>query len=179
MINNVVIVSGGQHGDSVIHKHVSILPQTALPSRLPCSVELSSLCYTVGPCCVSFLKWAFGGVPWWLGFWAFTAMAQVQSLVGEQKKEKTKQKPGKYPVPNSLFWGKMNFRIPEPKPKFSLTKHLCFHPGTYLRSPEKYTNLQNCIGLSFLARMFGQTLVHISLAWKIFRVGIISFATQP
>ena len=33
-INNVVIVSGGQQRDSVIHIHVSILPQTPLSSRL-------------------------------------------------------------------------------------------------------------------------------------------------
>ena len=48
-INNVVIISGGQQRDSVIHINVSILPQTPLPSRLPHNFEQSSLCYTVGP----------------------------------------------------------------------------------------------------------------------------------
>ena len=43
-INNVVIVSSEQWRDSVIHMHVSILPQTFLPSML----LHSSMCYTVG-----------------------------------------------------------------------------------------------------------------------------------
>ena len=49
-INNVVIltVSGGQQRNSAMHEHVSILLQTPLPSRLPCNIEQSSLCYTVG-----------------------------------------------------------------------------------------------------------------------------------
>ena len=34
LINNV-IVSGEQRQDSAIHRHVSIFPQTCLPSRLP------------------------------------------------------------------------------------------------------------------------------------------------
>ena len=34
MINNVVLVSGVQQSDSVIHKHVSILSQILLPFRL-------------------------------------------------------------------------------------------------------------------------------------------------
>ena len=38
-INNVGIVSGGQERDSVIHIHVSILPQTSHPSRLPYNTE--------------------------------------------------------------------------------------------------------------------------------------------
>ena len=44
-----MIVSGGQQRDSAIHTHVSISPQTPLPSRLPDNIEQSSLCYTVGP----------------------------------------------------------------------------------------------------------------------------------
>ena len=44
-INNVVIVSGGQQRHSAMHIHASILPQTPLPSRLPPSIELSSMCY--------------------------------------------------------------------------------------------------------------------------------------
>ena len=45
LINSIVIVSGGQQRDPAIH--VSILPQTSLPSRLPSNTEQSSLCYTV------------------------------------------------------------------------------------------------------------------------------------
>ena len=36
--------------------HVSILPQTLLPSRLPHNTEQISLCYTVGPCWLSILN---------------------------------------------------------------------------------------------------------------------------
>ena len=43
----ILIVSGGQQRNSAIHTHVSILLQTRLPSRLPCNLEQSSLCYTV------------------------------------------------------------------------------------------------------------------------------------
>ena len=49
-MDNIVIVSGAQQSDSAIHIHVSILPQTPLPSRLPHNIEQSSLCYTVGTC---------------------------------------------------------------------------------------------------------------------------------
>ena len=42
--------------DSYTHMHVSILHQIPLPSRLPYSTELSSLCYTVGPCWLSILN---------------------------------------------------------------------------------------------------------------------------
>ena len=49
LLYNVVIVSGGQQRDSAIHIHVSVLPQTPLPSRLPHNTEQSSLCYTEGP----------------------------------------------------------------------------------------------------------------------------------
>ena len=55
-MNNVVIVSGTQQSDSVVHIHVSILPQTPLPSRLPHNIEQSSQCYTVGPCWLSILN---------------------------------------------------------------------------------------------------------------------------
>ena len=47
-INNVVIVSDELQRDSAIHIHVSILPQSPLPSRLPHNFERSFLCYTVG-----------------------------------------------------------------------------------------------------------------------------------
>ena len=53
--HNIVIVSGGQQRDSAIRVHVSILPQTSLPSRLPQNIEQNSLCYTVRPCWLSIL----------------------------------------------------------------------------------------------------------------------------
>ena len=49
-----VTVSGEQQRDSAIHMHVSILPQTPLPSRLPHSIEQSSLCYTVCSCWLTY-----------------------------------------------------------------------------------------------------------------------------
>ena len=56
MINNVVIVSGTKQRDSAIYIHVSILPQTPLPSRLPHNIKQSFLCYTVGPCWLTILN---------------------------------------------------------------------------------------------------------------------------
>ena len=61
MINNVVIVSGVEQSDSVIHIHVSILFQIAFPFRLFHNVEQSSLCYAVGPCWLSILN-GHGGI---------------------------------------------------------------------------------------------------------------------
>ena len=55
LINNVVLVSGVQQSDSVIHIHVSILFQILLPIRLLQNIEQSSLCYAVGPCWLSIL----------------------------------------------------------------------------------------------------------------------------
>ena len=52
----LVRVSGGQQRDSAIHIHVSILPQTPLPSRLPHSTEQSFLCYTAGHCWLAILN---------------------------------------------------------------------------------------------------------------------------
>ena len=54
--NNVVLVSGVQENDLVIHIHVSILFQVLFPFRLLQSIEQSSLCYTVGPCWLSILN---------------------------------------------------------------------------------------------------------------------------
>ena len=51
MINNVVLVSGVQQSDSVIHIHVSILFQILFPILQ--NIEQSSLCSTVGPCWLS------------------------------------------------------------------------------------------------------------------------------
>ena len=50
------MVSGEQGRDSAIPIHVSILPQTPLPPRLPQNIEQSSLCYTVGSCWLSILN---------------------------------------------------------------------------------------------------------------------------
>ena len=52
-MNNVVIISGEEQSDSTIRIHVSILLQTPLPSRLPYSIEQSSLWYTGSPCWLS------------------------------------------------------------------------------------------------------------------------------
>ena len=49
MVKNVVLVSGVQQSDPVIHVPVSILFQILFPFRLLQSIEQSSLCYTVGP----------------------------------------------------------------------------------------------------------------------------------
>ena len=53
---SVVIVSSEQERYSGIHRHVFILPQTPLSSRLPRNTEQSSMCYTVGPCWLSILN---------------------------------------------------------------------------------------------------------------------------
>ena len=45
LINNVVIVSGVQQSDSVIHIHVSILFQILFAIRLLQNIKQSSLCY--------------------------------------------------------------------------------------------------------------------------------------
>ena len=47
LTNNVVIVSSEQQRDSAINRHVSIVPQAPLPSRLPRNMEQNSWCYTV------------------------------------------------------------------------------------------------------------------------------------
>ena len=62
LINNVMLASGIQQSDSVIHIHVSILFQIIFPIRLLQNIEQSSLCYTVGPCWLSILKIAVCGV---------------------------------------------------------------------------------------------------------------------
>ena len=43
------MVSGGQQRDSAIHIHVSILPQTPVPAKLPQTIDKGSLCYKLGP----------------------------------------------------------------------------------------------------------------------------------
>ena len=50
-----MVVSGEQWRDSATHTHISILPQTPLPSRLPHNIKQRSLCYTAGPCWLSIL----------------------------------------------------------------------------------------------------------------------------
>ena len=53
MINNVVLVSGVQQSDSVIHIYVSILFQILFPFVLLHNIEQSSLCCAIGPCWLS------------------------------------------------------------------------------------------------------------------------------
>ena len=55
MIDNVMLVSGVQQSDSVIHTHVCTLFQVLFPFKLLQSIEQSSLGYTVGPCWLSIL----------------------------------------------------------------------------------------------------------------------------
>ena len=50
LIYNVVLVSGVQQSDSVIHTYISIFFQILFPYRLLQNIEYSSLYYTVGPC---------------------------------------------------------------------------------------------------------------------------------
>ena len=56
----IVIVSGEQGRDSAIQTHVSILPQTPLPSSAPIqaatNIEWSPMCYTIGLCWLSILN---------------------------------------------------------------------------------------------------------------------------
>ena len=47
---NVVLISGVQQNDSVIHIHVSLLVQVLFPFRLLYNTEQSSLRCTAGPC---------------------------------------------------------------------------------------------------------------------------------
>ena len=56
IFNNVVTDSGEQQRCSAIHIHISILPQTPLPSRILHNIEQSSLCYIVGLCWLSILN---------------------------------------------------------------------------------------------------------------------------
>ena len=55
-MNSVVIVSGVQQSDSVIHIHVSILFQILFPFKLLHNIEQNSPCCTVGPCWLSVLN---------------------------------------------------------------------------------------------------------------------------
>ena len=64
LIYSIVIVSVEQQRDSAIHIHVSILPQTPLPSRLPHGIEQHSLCYKVGACWLSILNIAVCTYHW-------------------------------------------------------------------------------------------------------------------
>ena len=80
VINNIVIVSGRQQRDSAIHLYVSILPQSLFPSRLPHTIEQSSLCYTVHPCWLSILNIAvlyfciLNYLSLGLGLWIFPSL---------------------------------------------------------------------------------------------------------
>ena len=55
-MNNVVLLSGVQQSDSVIHIHVFILFQFLFPFRLLLNIGQCSLCYTLGPCWLSILN---------------------------------------------------------------------------------------------------------------------------
>ena len=44
LINNTGTVPGGQQRGSAVHMHVSVLPQTPFPSRLPHNIEQRSMC---------------------------------------------------------------------------------------------------------------------------------------
>ena len=59
LINNIVIVSGGQQNDSGVRIHISILHQTPLSSRLPHTIGQILLCYSVGPCWLSIIMLYF------------------------------------------------------------------------------------------------------------------------
>ena len=50
-----MMISGGQQRDSAKYIHVSILPETPLPPRLP-HIKQISLNYTVGLCWLSILS---------------------------------------------------------------------------------------------------------------------------
>ena len=55
LIYNVVLVPGVQHSDSVTHTYISILFHILFHYNLLQDIEYSSLCYTVGPRCLSIL----------------------------------------------------------------------------------------------------------------------------
>ena len=55
LIYNVVLVSGVQQSESVIHICLYILFQILFHYRLLQDIDYSSLCYTVGPCCLPIL----------------------------------------------------------------------------------------------------------------------------
>ena len=54
-VYNVVLVSGVEQSDSVIHVHISILFQILFSYRLLQSIGSSSLCCIIGPYCLSVL----------------------------------------------------------------------------------------------------------------------------
>jgi len=53
-----MMISGGQQRDSAKYIHVSILPPTPLPPRLPHNIQQNSLSCTVGLCWLSILSTA-------------------------------------------------------------------------------------------------------------------------
>ena len=57
LIYNIMLVSGVQQGDSVIHTHV-FFPQILFPFRLLHNIEQNSLYYTVGPCFLTHFKYS-------------------------------------------------------------------------------------------------------------------------
>ena len=63
LTKNAVIISGEKWRVSAIHIHVSNLPQTTLPSRLPHNTKQSSMYYIGGPCWLSILTIAMCSCP--------------------------------------------------------------------------------------------------------------------
>lgn len=53
MIYSVVVLSGVQQSDSLMHVCISFRFQILFPNRLFLSIGTSSLCYAVGPCWLS------------------------------------------------------------------------------------------------------------------------------
>ena len=69
LTKNIVIVSAEQWRDSAIQIHISILPQTPLPSRLPHNIEQNSMYFIVGPCWLSILNILIYYSLFWLFFY--------------------------------------------------------------------------------------------------------------
>ena len=80
MINSVVLVAGVQQSDSVIYIHGSILIQFLFPFRLLQNIELSSLCYTVGPCWLSILNITVCTDEWIKKVWYIYAMEYYSAI---------------------------------------------------------------------------------------------------
>ena len=92
LINNVVLVSGVQQSDSVIHIHVAILFQILIPCRLLHNSEQSSLCYTVGPCWLSILS---------IAVWGFHFCPMVKNLPWNVGDPSSSPSPGRSHMPRS------------------------------------------------------------------------------
>ena len=129
VINNVVLVSGVQQSvlvsgvqqsNSVTHIHVSILFQILFPFRLLHNIEQSSLCYTVGPCWLSFLfLLEYSCFSMLCQFLLYSKMNQLYIYI--------------YPL---CFWISFLFRSPQCIKQSSLCYSVCSHqlPVLYIVS---------------------------------------------